>query len=97
MTVQHDNVEGGNHQPYAFGHCTNCHRLIIGWSAYQWFILVREPCPKSGKPTYGYPLHRVPDSVVRRENVVPFRVCIDAGLTFRPQPVQYSHRRLVHL
>ena len=21
--------------PYAFGHCTECSRLIIGWSAYQ--------------------------------------------------------------
>ena len=27
--------QGGGHQPYVFGHCTNCRRLIIGWSAYQ--------------------------------------------------------------
>ena len=38
------------HQPHAFGHCTNCGRVIVGWSAYQWSILVREPCPRCGKP-----------------------------------------------
>ena len=41
-------LEGGGQQPYAFGHCTNCSRLIIGWSAYQWSVL--EPCPRCGKP-----------------------------------------------
>ena len=41
--------EGGG-QPYAFGHCSNCHQLIIGWSAYQWSILVREPCSRCGQP-----------------------------------------------
>ena len=45
-----DHIEAGGHQPQAFGHCTNCRHLIIGWSAYQWSILVREPCPKCGKP-----------------------------------------------
>ena len=29
--------------------CINCGRVIIGWSAYQWSILVREPCPRCGK------------------------------------------------
>ena len=43
-------LEGGGQQPYAFGHCTNCSRLIIGWSAYRWSVLVREPCPRCGKP-----------------------------------------------
>ena len=45
-----DHLEGDGQQPHAFGHCTNCGRLIIGWSAYQWTILVREPCPRCGKP-----------------------------------------------
>ena len=35
--------------PHAFGRCINCGRVIIGWSAYQWSILVREPCPRCGK------------------------------------------------
>ena len=26
--------QGGGHQPYVFGHCTNRRRLIIGWLAY---------------------------------------------------------------
>jgi hypothetical protein len=26
---------GRRHCPYALGHCTECSRLIIGWSAYQ--------------------------------------------------------------
>ena len=34
-----DHIEAGGHQPHAFGHCTNCRHLIIGWSAYQWSIL----------------------------------------------------------
>ena len=45
-----EHIEAGGHQPHAFGHCTNCGRLIVGWSAYQWSILVREPCPRCGKP-----------------------------------------------
>lgn len=45
-----DHLEGGGQQPHAFGHCTNCHSMIIGWSAYKWSALVREPCPKCGKP-----------------------------------------------
>ena len=45
-----EHLQGGGQQPHAFGHCLNCHRLIIGWSAYQWSILVREPCPQCGKP-----------------------------------------------
>jgi hypothetical protein len=45
-----DHIEAGADGPYAFGHCTNCNRIIIGWSAYQWGILVREPCPRCGKP-----------------------------------------------
>ena len=36
--------------PHAYGHCLNCGRAIIGWSAYQWSTLVREPCPNCGKP-----------------------------------------------
>ena len=30
-----DHPEGGGQQLYAFGHCTNCRSLIIGWSAYR--------------------------------------------------------------
>lgn len=45
-----DHLEGGGQQPHAFGHCLNCNHLIIGWSAYHWTILVREPCPRCGKP-----------------------------------------------
>ena len=45
-----DHLEGGGHQPHAFGHCINCGRVIIGWSSYQWSILVRDPCPRCGKP-----------------------------------------------
>ena len=50
VTAAFQHLEGKPHQPYACGHCTNCNRLIIGWSVYQWSILVREPCPKCGKP-----------------------------------------------
>ena len=45
---EHLKAEG--HQPYAFERCTECGRVIIGWSAYQWSILVRKPCPRCGKP-----------------------------------------------
>ena len=45
-----EHLEGGSSTPYAFGRCTNCRRLIIGWSPYQWAILVREPCPRCGQP-----------------------------------------------
>ena len=45
-----EHLEGGGHQPHAFGRCINCGRVIIGRSAYQWSILVREPCPRCGKP-----------------------------------------------
>ena len=50
VTAAFQHLEGDGHQPYAFAHCTNCRRLIIGWSVYQWTILVREPCPRRGKP-----------------------------------------------
>ena len=50
VTAAFEHLESGGHQPHAFGHCINCGRVIIGWSAYQWSILVREPCPKCGKP-----------------------------------------------
>ena len=40
-----------DHQPQAFGHCTNCRHLIIGWSAYQWSILeIRPETPNLPKP-----------------------------------------------
>ena len=42
-------LERSGHQPHAFGHCINCGRVIVGWSVYQWSILVREPCPRCGK------------------------------------------------
>ena len=45
-----EHLDGDPVHPYAFGHCTNCNQLIIGWSVYQWSILVREPCPRCGKP-----------------------------------------------
>ena len=45
-----EHLEGGATRPYAYGRCTECRAIIIGWSAYQWSILVREPCPKCGKP-----------------------------------------------
>ena len=44
-----EHLEGAGHRPHAFGRCINCGRVIIGWSAYQWSILVREPCPRCGK------------------------------------------------
>ena len=50
VTAAFQHLEGDGHKPYAFAHCTNCRRLIIGWSVYQWTILVREPCPRCGKP-----------------------------------------------
>ena len=50
VTAAFEHLEDEPNQPYAFGHCTNCRRLIIGWSAYQWSVLVREPCPRCGKP-----------------------------------------------
>ena len=45
-----EHLEGDPVQPHAFGHCLNCGRLIVAWSVYQWSILVREPCPRCGKP-----------------------------------------------
>ena len=53
-----EHLEGGGHQPHTFGHCTNCRRLIIGWSAYQWSILVREPCPRAASPGERAPIDR---------------------------------------
>ena len=50
VTAAFEHLDGDPAHPYAFGHCTNCRRLIIGWSVYQWSILVREPCPRCGKP-----------------------------------------------
>ena len=49
VTAAFEHLECEPNQPYAFGHCTNCRRLIIGWWPYQWSALVREPCPKCGK------------------------------------------------
>ena len=31
-----DHIEAGGHRPHAVGHCSNCGRVIIGWSAYAW-------------------------------------------------------------
>ena len=45
-----EHLDGDQERPHAMGHCLNCNWLIIGWSAYQWSILVRDPCPKCGKP-----------------------------------------------
>ena len=45
-----EHLQPGGHQPHSFGRCINCDRVIIGWSAYQWSIMVREPCPRCGKP-----------------------------------------------
>ena len=42
--------DGDSVYPHAHGHGTNRNRLIIGWSAYQWSILAREPCRNCGKP-----------------------------------------------
>ena len=50
VTAAFQHLEGGGQRPYAFGRCTNCHKLIIGWSVYEWSILVREPYPRCGKP-----------------------------------------------
>ena len=46
-----EHIEAGGYQQqlHAFGHCLNCGRVVIGWSAYEWTILVREPCPRCGK------------------------------------------------
>ncbi len=50
VTAAFEHLEGDPRHPYAYGHCTNCNKLIIGWSVYQWSALVREPCPRCGKP-----------------------------------------------
>ena len=50
VTAAFQHLEGDHVRPYAFGRCTNCNRLIIGWSVYQWSILVRDPCPRCGEP-----------------------------------------------
>ena len=50
VSAAFEHLDGDPHHPHAFGHCTNCNRLIIGWTVYQWSILVREPCPRCGKP-----------------------------------------------
>ena len=41
-----EHLEGGTTRPCAFERCTECRAIIIGWSAYQRSILVREPCAK---------------------------------------------------
>ena len=46
LVSQFSDIEANGRQPYAFGHCS---KLIIGWSVYQWSILVCEPCPRCGK------------------------------------------------
>lgn len=46
VTTAFQHLDSGSSTPYAFGSCTNCGRLILGWSPYQRSILVREPCPK---------------------------------------------------
>ena len=46
VTAAFDHLDGDPAHPYAFGHCS---KLIIGWSVYQWSILVCEPCPRCGK------------------------------------------------
>ena len=50
VTAAFEHLEDDPRQPYAYGHCTNCNKLVIGWSVYQWSVLVRKPCPKCGKP-----------------------------------------------
>ena len=45
-----DHIEAGGQRPHAIGHCSNCGRVIIGWSAYAWSMVVREPCPRCSKP-----------------------------------------------
>ena len=50
VTHAWEHLEGSAHQPYAFGHCTNCNRLIIGWSVYQWTVLVHDPAPGAESP-----------------------------------------------
>ena len=50
VTDAFEHIEANGHQPYACGHCTNCRRLIIGWSAYHWSIAVSDPCPRCGEP-----------------------------------------------
>ena len=42
-------LEGGGQQPHAYGRCVHCGHFIIGWSAYEWSMLVRDPCPRCGK------------------------------------------------
>lgn len=50
VTAAFEHLEGDPPRPHAFGHCTSCNHLIVGWTIYQWSILVREPCPRCGKP-----------------------------------------------
>ena len=49
-TAAFEHLESEGHKPLTFGRCLNCNQLTIGWSAYQWSITVREPCPRCGKP-----------------------------------------------
>ena len=39
VTAAFEHFEGDPSHPYAFGHGTNCNRLIIGWSAYQTCVM----------------------------------------------------------
>ena len=50
VTAAFEHVEGDTPKPYAFGRCTNCNQPMIGWSVYQWSILVHDPCPKRCEP-----------------------------------------------
>ena len=45
-----EHLQNGGQCLHAYGRCVNCGRVIVGWSAYQWSILVRDPCPRCGKP-----------------------------------------------
>ena len=50
VTAAFQHLEGDHVRPHAFGRCTHCNMLIVGWSVYQWSILVRDPCPRCGEP-----------------------------------------------
>ena len=49
VTAAFQHLAGDSSTPYAFGRCTNCGRLILAWSPYQWALLVRQPCPRCGQ------------------------------------------------
>ena len=43
VTSAFAHIEDGSQQPYAFGRCSNCCRVVVGCTAYHCSIVVNEP------------------------------------------------------